>query len=86
MADEVFTKGLYAIHEHLLLLDIVVEHLCKAEGRVFCGVFKNARLLGSNSTPERQRPLTTHLFRTSWHLATMETSIPALIFVGLSRI
>ena len=83
---ECVQKRVDVIYGHLLLLDIVVEHLRKAGERVFSGVFKNARLLGRNSTPERQRPLTTHLFPASCHSAIMETSIPTLVFVGLSTI
>ena len=36
-----------AIDEHLLLMNTVVEHMCKADRRVFFWVFKNARFLNT---------------------------------------
>ena len=50
-------KRVDAIDEHLPLLNIVVEHLRKAEGRVFLVVFKNARLLNTQPLEDsRLRP------------------------------
>ena len=43
--ESLFTKGLPQLTDAWHCWDIVIEHLRKAEGRVFSGVFKNARLL-----------------------------------------
>ena len=50
---EVFTKPLTQLMNTCYLLDIVVENLRKAEGRVLSRVFKNARLL---NTPPVESP------------------------------
>ena len=45
------------IDEHSLLLNIIVEHLRKADGRVFLVVLKNPRLLNTHPVEShRLRP------------------------------